>query len=240
MSWRVERGGKASHLVGSAHFFPYHFRTDLNRYIGASRIVLVEGPLDEAAAAAVAERGSGKDRQRSLVEALGPRVVRRISRQLPAKSSSASATALALGLPAADSGELDWNQLGRFKPWMAFFRIWSEHLKRGGWTFSMELDVLKIAADLGRPVETLETIQEQLDALDAVPLERFVRFLRRTDWRTARRAHARRYLAGDLDGETRPRALRTHAAAPRRGLGPGLRGHRPHPRNHPDAAGGWL
>jgi uncharacterized protein YbaP (TraB family) len=64
----------------------------------------------------------------------------------------------------------------------------------------MELDVLRIAASLGKRVDTLETIQEQLDALDNVPLERFVRFLRDGGWHRSRRAHARCYLAGDLKG----------------------------------------
>ena len=48
----VEPGGAAgrrSMLIGAAHFFPRHFRRDLRRLIGAARVVLLEGPLDDAA-----------------------------------------------------------------------------------------------------------------------------------------------------------------------------------------------
>jgi uncharacterized protein YbaP (TraB family) len=200
MIWRVEREGRSSHLIGSAHFFPYHFRSDVTRYIAASRAVLVEGPLDETAAAAVARHGSGPGGGPSLVAALDARTRRRISRHFPPRSASLSSHAIALGADGGGSGELDWEQLAGLKPWMAFFRIWSEHLTRSGWTFSMELDVLRISAGLGKRVDTLETIQEQLDALDNVPLERFVRFLQNGGWHRSRRAHARCYLAGDLKG----------------------------------------
>jgi uncharacterized protein YbaP (TraB family) len=201
MIWRVEREGRSSHLIGSAHFFPYHFRSDVTRYIAASRAVLVEGPLDETAAAAVARHGSGPRAGPSLVAALDARTRRRISRHFPPRSASLSSHAIAVGADGGDSGELDWQQLADLKPWMAFFRLWSEHLKRSGWTFSMELDVLRIAAGLGKRVDTLETIQEQLDALDSVPLERFVRFLETARWDRSRRAHERCYLAGDLTGQ---------------------------------------
>src|SRR3989442_1880328 len=59
MVWEVERRGRRSTLVGAAHFFPRHFRRDLRRLIGDARIVLLEGPLDEAATRKVLEAGPG-------------------------------------------------------------------------------------------------------------------------------------------------------------------------------------
>jgi uncharacterized protein YbaP (TraB family) len=49
-------------------------------------------------------------------------------------------------------------------------------------------------------VHFLETIEEQLEALDNVPFERFVHFLKHVDWRRSRQEHLEGYLRGDLEG----------------------------------------
>jgi len=36
MVWRVERGSRRSHIVGTAHFFPYSFARPLSRLIRPS------------------------------------------------------------------------------------------------------------------------------------------------------------------------------------------------------------
>jgi hypothetical protein len=55
MVWKIERNGKWSYLVGTAHFFPYSFKRYLVRYISSVDTVLLEGPLDESSN----EQGSG-------------------------------------------------------------------------------------------------------------------------------------------------------------------------------------
>ncbi|MCK4985286.1 MAG: TraB/GumN family protein, partial [Desulfobacterales bacterium] len=47
MIWEVQKNGKISHLVGTAHFFPYSFRNSLQRCLENSRVVMFEGPLDD-------------------------------------------------------------------------------------------------------------------------------------------------------------------------------------------------
>src|SRR2546430_17437101 len=59
MVWQVERRGQRSTLVGAAHFFPRHFRRELRRLTEDARLVLLEGPLDEAATRKVLEAGRG-------------------------------------------------------------------------------------------------------------------------------------------------------------------------------------
>src|SRR2546425_11912884 len=59
MVWEVERRGRRSTLVGAAHFFPRHFRRELRRLTEDARLVLLEGPLDEAATRKVLEAGRG-------------------------------------------------------------------------------------------------------------------------------------------------------------------------------------
>jgi hypothetical protein len=47
MAWELERRGRRSTLVGTAHFFPYRFRAALRGRIQRTDTVLLEGPLDD-------------------------------------------------------------------------------------------------------------------------------------------------------------------------------------------------
>jgi uncharacterized protein YbaP (TraB family) len=85
------------------------------------------------------------------------------------------------------------------KPWMGFFRIWTHYLREHGWTYRLDLDALQAASGLGRPVHFLETIDEQIAALEGVPLARILGFLGTVDWTEYRREYVRHYLAGSLD-----------------------------------------
>jgi uncharacterized protein YbaP (TraB family) len=200
MLWEVEKDGKCSFLAGTAHFFPFRFRAALRRYIERVETVLFEGPLDEEAARAVAEAGLAADGSVSLVRLLDPRTVRRIHHEIGNPSQSLSSHGLFLRMLDVHPEELDWDRLHGLKPWMAFFQIWSQYLRKNGWTFTMELDALRIATELGRQVHFLESIEDQIKALNSVPLERFVNFLERVNWRDSREAHLKHYLKGDLEG----------------------------------------
>ncbi|HSB68106.1 MAG TPA: TraB/GumN family protein [Candidatus Methylomirabilis sp.] len=200
MIWEVEKDGNSSWLAGSAHFFPYHFRTSLRRYIERVETVLFEGPLDETAADEVAEAGLAGSEAVSLVGLLQPRTMRRIESDVRSASQGLSSQALYLRMLDAHPEELDSDRLKGMRPWMAFFQIWSKYLRQNGWTHTMELDALRIATELRRPVHFLETIEEQVGALDGVPLGRFVNFLENVNWRASRRDHVRHYLKGDLEG----------------------------------------
>src|SRR5262245_54611079 len=59
MVWEVERRGRRSTLIGATHWFPRHFRRELRGLIAPARIVLLEGPLDEASTRKVLEAGRG-------------------------------------------------------------------------------------------------------------------------------------------------------------------------------------
>src|SRR3970040_456024 len=81
---------------------------------------------------------------------------------------------------------------------MAFVHIWTELRTRDGWIYSMDLDAARIAAGLGKDVRYLETIEEQIETLERVPLQRWVDFLKRADWDAYRRDYVRGFLEGDL------------------------------------------
>lgn len=201
MVWELERRGARSRprstphstLIGAAHFFPRHFRRDLRRLIGEARMLLLEGPLDDAATRKVLEAGRG----------VGGATL---------YSSEKNAIHARLGIYSAplDVHQLlkdlffgrqeQWleDELRSLKPWAAFFGIWTRFRARQGWSYTLDLDAARIGAELGKQTRYLETIEEQIAALDAVPLERILYFIHE-DWLAYCAAYERHYLAGDLD-----------------------------------------
>lgn len=199
MVWQVARGGRRSRLVGTAHFFPYHFRGALRRLIAEAHTVLLEGPLDDASMHKVVEAGSGPVHA-SLYHALDVRSRLRLCRMLgmpvvPLDMPQIYRQAL-FGRP-EDQLEAE---LRGMKPWMAFFSLWTRVRARMGGSYSLDLDAQRTAAHLGKPARHLETIEEQIATLDAIPLERFVAFIADVDWEDYYEEYVRRYLAGDLEG----------------------------------------
>lgn len=83
---------------------------------------------------------------------------------------------------------------------MAFFSLWTAFLARRGWNQSVDLEAWHLALDMGKAVCAMETIAEQLDVLESIPLPRIARFLRDCRlWDRFIRQNARAYLRGDLD-----------------------------------------
>ena len=195
MVWEVERRGRRSTLVGAAHFFPRHFRRDLRRLIEGARILLLEGPLDEAATRKVLEAGRGLGGG-----ALYQAAKERIHARLGIVPAPLDVHRIVRDLIFGRQDEWLEQELRTLKPWAAFFGIWTRYRAREGWVHKFDLDAAQIAAKLARQTRYLETIEEQIAALDAVPTERFARFLAAGDWRGYNESYERHYLAGDLDG----------------------------------------
>jgi hypothetical protein len=194
MVWEVERRGACSILLGAAHFFPRHFRRDLRRLMRDARIVVMEGPLDDASTAKVIAAGKGVGGD-ELYRSAHDRIHSYLGLVRAPLDLHQMLRDLAFGR------EAQWleQELRGLKPWAAFFGLWTRFRSRQGWEHKMDLDVERIAARLGRPVAHLETIEQQIAALEAVPVERFIAFLQREDWRAYCTAYERNYLAGDLD-----------------------------------------
>jgi hypothetical protein len=193
MLWEVERQGRRSILLGAAHFFPRHFRRDLTRLIREARVVVMEGPLDEAATRKVLEAGRGLGGG-----ALYEGAKDRIHRQLGIYSAPLDVSQILRDLVFGRHEQWLSEELRKLKPWAAFLGIWTRFRAREGWEHKMDLDAAALAAKLGKPLVHLETIEEQIAALDAVPAERFAAFLQRDDWRAYCDAYERTYLMGDV------------------------------------------
>ncbi len=190
MVWRVERDGRRSHIVGTAHFFPYSFARPLTRLIRPVNTVLTEGPLDEASTAAIAEYGRTGDND--LLARLDPAAARRIEQILRDRQDGALWLIPPPGLACLEA----YTQ--GLRPWAAFFSIWGTYL---GWRYSMDAEGYQVARRLGKRMGNLETLEEQLAVLDGIPVERIVRQLNDVArWDAYTREYVRLFLAGDLPG----------------------------------------
>jgi uncharacterized protein YbaP (TraB family) len=199
MAWEVERRGRRSILVGSAHFFPYHFRGWLRRYIGGARTIVLEGPLDADSMRAVRESGSRVTRA-SLYDVLDSPTKDRIHRLLGIPAAPLGVNQMVRDLLFGRAEEWFANELRGLEPWMAFLAIWTRYRRSSGWIYTLDVDAEHIARGLGKDVRHFETIAEQIEALRGIPPDRIVSFLARGDWTEYCRQYARRYLAGDLKG----------------------------------------
>jgi hypothetical protein len=197
--WRVAKAGRASYLAGTAHFFPYHFRRSLRALVGGAGPVLIEGPFDDAAMARVVESGWARAAGRTLAEALDTATVLKVNAEFGAPAPAFAVHPLYDEIFGRDPASQLCIEIRGLKPWMGFFRIWTHYLRKHGWTYRLDLDALRTASDLGRRVHVLETIDEQIAALEGVPLARILDFLAKVDWSEYRREYVRHYLAGSLD-----------------------------------------
>jgi uncharacterized protein YbaP (TraB family) len=201
MMWKVEKNGKASYLVGAAHFFPYSFKKFLTTYIKNADSVLLEGPLDEANMNKVIEKGAGGDDNSSLGGLLDDRTITEINKLEYILPSPSYYGTFMMTYGGQSRNDLLYNQIKDKKPWMAFFSIWFYYRARNGWKYKMDVDTLKIAKGLGKEVHFLEKIEEQIDALNGIPVERIVNFLKRVDkWDMYGKKYVKYYLKGNLEG----------------------------------------
>ena len=193
MAWVLERRARRSSLIGAAHFFPRTFRASFRRLFGEARVVVLEGPLDEAASRKVIEAGKGTGGDQ-LYNA-NPDLLRA---RLGLYDAPLDVHQLLKNFVFGRQEQWLEDELRALKPWAAFFGLWTRFRARQGWTHSMDLEAARIAGELGKPIVYLETIEEQIAALDAVPLKRIVRFMHE-DWAAYCRRYERHYLAGELD-----------------------------------------
>jgi uncharacterized protein YbaP (TraB family) len=194
--WRVEKNGRGSYLVGTAHFSPISFRKALIRLVRGSQTVLFEGPLDRESMAAVARYGALGAGTPSVYDAVDPAVVREINRHLADRSGRATMAGSLLDLiNVKNSGFLEEHARG-VRPWMAFFTTWSAFLD---YKHSMDVEAFHIARGMGKDVDYLETIDDQLNALDGIPFDRIVTYFNRFQhWGAHRERFSKIFLEGEL------------------------------------------
>jgi uncharacterized protein YbaP (TraB family) len=195
--WRVAKDGRISFLVGTAHFSPYSFKKALTKLIQNVETVLFEGPLDKESMARVVQYGQEGENSPSISEALDPAAIKEINRQLSVRLTGNTTAGSYLQLIHPTSSDFLEAHIRGVRPWMAFFTVWSAFLD---WKYSMDLEAFHIAQKLGKTIQYLETIEDQLAALDGIPLERFVRYLNSIgNWKKHKEMFMKAFLVGDLE-----------------------------------------
>jgi uncharacterized protein YbaP (TraB family) len=194
--WRVEKAGSVSFVVGTAHFSPYRFEKALTKLIQTAEIVLFEGPLDQESMARVVQYGQQGENTPSLYKALQPAAIKEINRQLGTQSGASTTAGSYLEiLRPTVSDPLEELTRG-VRPWMTFFTVWSAFLN---WKHSMDVEAFHVAQKLGKKIGYLETIEDQLAALDGIPFERIVNYLNHIkNWRVHREVFKKAFLEGDI------------------------------------------
>jgi uncharacterized protein YbaP (TraB family) len=196
MVWRTEKEGRISYLVGTAHFSPYRFKKPLTNLIQIVEDVFFEGPLDPESMAKVTQHGQQTGETASLYEALEPAVIREINRCLSDRVPHRSAESYLQLFTPSDSGFLESHARGS-RPWMAFFALWSSYLN---WHYSIDMEAFHIAQKLGKKIHFLETIEEQLAALDGIPFDRIVEYVNRFEhWKSYKEQFLNDFLEGNLE-----------------------------------------
>ena len=197
--WRIEKDGRRGYMAGTAHFSPFRYRRSLQRLMRKVQIVLFEGPLDGQSMKRVVELGSAGEGSVALYERLDSRTITQIKKCTGMTSRGSSPLPLFFPLSAKESDPL-YVHFQKFRPWLAFLNLWTQHLKERGWKYSVDLEAFEIAGRMRKEIHFLETIEEQVEALEGVPFERFVTFLKKIDlWDEHTKRHVQSYQNGGLE-----------------------------------------
>lgn len=197
MLWEIEKNGRSSWIGGTAHFFCYSFEASFRRLFEQVDTVLFEGPLDAASLEQVSASGHapGPESPR-VVDALTEEEIRRLERVV---CGPRGFWARLMGAEHKNPPDVR-HLLSHTRHWMAFFSLWTSFLARKGWTQSVDLEAWHLALEMGKAVRGMESIPEQIETLESVPMPRIARFLRDCRrWGRYTRRNVRAYLKGDVD-----------------------------------------
>ncbi len=202
MIWRLKKEAKASYLIGASHFFKCSFRNSLRMYISKLDTVLLEGPLDDVSMKRVADFGQKAEGFPSLYDSLDNDTINKIAKETGYHLHGMMSSFVRYHdlFVTKESTDQDMLQIKGLRPWMAFFKIWFQYLEKNGWKCKMDVDAFNIAKELDKNVYFLETIEEQIDALNAIPFERIVNYLKKIEiWQKYRKLYVKNFLKGDIE-----------------------------------------
>jgi uncharacterized protein YbaP (TraB family) len=195
--WRVEKDGKTSLLVGTAHFTRYRFKKALTKLVQNADTIFFEGPLDQGSMARVVQYGRQGENTPSVYEALDPQAIKELNKQLVARLNPATTAGTYLELIHSKASNYLETYTAGVRPWMAFLTVWSALLD---WKYSMDMEAFHIAQALGKKIRFLETIEDQLAALDGIPSDRIVNYLNHFEkWKMHKALFQKAFLNGEVE-----------------------------------------
>lgn len=200
MLWEVEKNGKVSWLAGTAHFFCYSFESSFRRLFKKVDTLIFEGPLDPHTLSLVDAAGKSPDPhappdQPPLIDLLTEAELRVLERVVRGPEGFWPRF---LNMEAKRKLDVRW-YLRHTRPWCAMFTLWTGFLERQGWQQSVDLEAWYLGQEMGKTVLGMESVEEQLASLDAVPVDRVIRhFQNCRQWEKQVQQNVRAYLTGDL------------------------------------------
>jgi len=197
MLWEIEKNGRRSWIGGTAHFFCYSFESSFRELFEKVDTVLFEGPLDQASLDQVSALGRtpGPESPR-VVDALTEEDIRRLERVV---CGPRGFWARFMGAEHKNPPDVR-HLLSHTRHWMAFFSLWTSFLARRGWTQSVDLEAWHAALEMGKAVRGMESLPEQIETLESIPIPRIVNFIRSCrHWQRYIKRNVRAYLKGDVD-----------------------------------------
>jgi uncharacterized protein YbaP (TraB family) len=198
MIWEVEKDGRRSWIGGTAHFFCYSFESSFRSLFEKVDAVLFEGPLDPASLDSVAEIGRNPEPDAPrIIDHLSEEEIRRLERVV---CGPRGFWARLLGSEWKNAPDVR-HLLAETRHWMAFFSLWTGYLARQGWKESVDREAWQIAREMCKSVHYMESIPEQVETLESIPVPRIIGFLRSCRaWGGYTRRFVRAYLKGNVDG----------------------------------------
>ncbi len=196
MLWQVQKGNKISWIGGSAHFFCYSFERSFRALFEHVDTVLFEGPLDAQSLHVVEAEGKRlTPEQQPLLPLLNEAEICALERMVRGPEGFWPRL---LNMQARRRVDVRW-YLAHTRPWTALFTLWTGYLERKGWQQSVDLEAWHLAHDMQKNVVGMESLEEQLASLNAVPAERVVRYFQNCQrWPKMIRKNVQAYLNGDL------------------------------------------
>lgn len=198
MLWELTKNGRTSWIGGTAHFFCYSFEMAFRTLFEQVDTVLFEGPLDSNTLDEVEQIGKNPDgRHPPLHTLLKEAEIHKLEQVIQGPKGRLARMLNATYPNPADVRGI----LSSTRHWYAFFSLWTAYLERKGWNQSVDLCAWHTALDMGKAVIGMESLEEQVASLEAVPLARVISFFRNCHaWNAYVRRNIKSYLAGDLEG----------------------------------------
>lgn len=197
MIWEAEKNGKVSWLCGTAHTFCCSFAWSFDLLFKKAHTAIFEGPLTPADLAYVARAGRNPAPGTPVIgELLSETEIRRLEKVIRGPQGA---------LPRFLN--MEWKHppdvrriLFNTAPWFVFFSLWHAFLERHGWASSVDLELWELAGERAITRVTMETMQDQVESLESIPMDRILAFLRDCgQWKERMNRNRAAYLRGDLD-----------------------------------------
>lgn len=202
MVWKISYKNKESYLVGTTHMFKYRFTSSLKKLIGLSDRVLLECCLNSQTFNKIML--ASKERKRVLIYDMVD------SETIDSLANSFASVSFKGNL--LDMGDLKLIALKRVfadeikiilkshAHWAAFFTLWYDFLKLLDWKNSMDLEAQNIAEEMGKGLIFLEEPEEQIKAMEEIPPQRVVNFLKQSpNWESYTERFLKLYLKGKIE-----------------------------------------